>query len=319
MIPFFAKHHARRDCTIFRAEFYRRLGLLRGVVAGVSIWTAAFTVEVKGDTLPLIVASVNEARSADLYRGWPLLLEVGLLHPASFDADPGPLLIDMGSGPWSDAVHLDITDSNGQVQVWPLALFNVPSNSLTLDGNTAGQLIYYLTPAQTALLSLGSYTIEVALNTTNSPNPQAWKGMVGSVPVELTILDEPPTLSADQRESKQQILASYHLLVDDPSQANADIDDLLASKPDSIAGLSFKSYLSQLAGQNGEAERLLSSAIDIVYATFPDAEEPPFELIHARNQISKLLVAGPSVIRGRFIFYHNSYFSPNAPAAVGGD
>src|SRR2546426_3719187 len=174
MTPFFAKPHARRDCTIVRTEFYRRLGLLRGVVAGVSIWTAAFTEEVKAATSPLIVASVNEARSADLYRGWPLLLEVGLLHPAPFDADPSPLLIDMGSGPWSGAVHLDVSDTNGQAQTWPFVLFNITSNSLTLDGNVAGQLFYYLTPAQTALLTPGSYTIAAVLNTINSTNPQAW-------------------------------------------------------------------------------------------------------------------------------------------------
>src|SRR5437764_9567650 len=109
MIPFFSKGRTRRDGTIVRAGFCRPLGLLGGVLVVVSVWTAAFRVEVKGDTSPLITASVNETRSAELYRGWPLLLEVCLLHPQPFADNPSPLLIDLGAGPWSDAVRLDIT------------------------------------------------------------------------------------------------------------------------------------------------------------------------------------------------------------------
>ena len=246
-------------------------------------------------TTPLITASVNESVRAELYRGWPLLLEVALLHPEPFADNPSPLLIDSGTAPWNDAVRIEIRDTNDQVQVWSLVLFNITSNTLTLDGNGAGQLIYYLTPEKTAQLALGSYSIKAVLNTTNSTNPQAWKGIEGSVPVELTLRDEPPILTPNQREIRQQLMASYHLFRDDVSQANAAIDALLVSKPDSIPGLSFKSYLLQLEERNFEAERLLSSAIKIVLDSFPDAQEPPVALIHRQTELMKL--PRPVVIR----------------------
>src|SRR2546425_1587534 len=61
-------------------------------------------------TTPLITASVHESVRADLYRGWPLLLEVALLHPEPFADNPSPLLIDTGAAPWSDAVRIEIRD-----------------------------------------------------------------------------------------------------------------------------------------------------------------------------------------------------------------
>jgi len=244
---------------------------------------------------PVITAAVNESVRAELHRGSPLLLEVDLLHPDSFASNPQPLLIDMVTAPWSSAVRIEIKDTNDQAQVWPLSLFSLTSNNLALDGSTGGQLLYYLTPEQTATLALGSYTIEVQLNTTNSTSLLAWKGVVQSVPVDLAVADEPPTLTPDERAMKQQLLASYHLLQDDASQAGAEIDALLATYPDSIAGLSFKSYLLQLEGRNVEAEQLLSRAIEITDASFPDAQEPPVELIRRRNEFLKL--PGPIVIR----------------------
>jgi len=150
-------------------------------------------------------------------------------------------------------------------------------------------LLFYLSPQETAAIPAGAYLIELMINTTNSPNPAAWKGEVHSVPVQLALGNEPASLTPAQLESKQTLLTSYHLLREQPQQANVDIDQLLAVQPDSIAGLGFKSYLLQLENQPMQAERLLTVAIEKVYWGFPDAPEEPIDLLDRRNQIREVL------------------------------
>ena len=149
------------------------------ISSGIQILGLAFTLASRlhaDDLEPVLTASIDESVSVDLCAGWPLLLEIGMIHPEPFASNAPPLLIDPGNGPWSDAVAIEVTDPAGNLQNWPWTLFNVTSNQITLDGTNAGQLVYLLAPSDTALLAPTNYTIRALLNTTNSPNTNSWRG-----------------------------------------------------------------------------------------------------------------------------------------------
>ena len=241
------------------------------------------------DSLPVLTASINESRTPVLSRGWPLLLEVDLLHPSIFDTNAPPLLLATGSGNWAQSLQVSVVDGAGQAQAWPLHLYSSPSNSVTLDAGHAGQLLYYLAPSETAAVSVGNYEIDVTLAVTNSPDTNSWQGQVSSVPVQLTLNNEPVPLSDADTESKQKLLASYHLLMAQPQQANADIDQLLVAQPTNINAMVFKSYLLRTSNQPLQAESLLSSAIDQFYTAFPDSQEPPLDMLRQRDQLWQIL------------------------------
>jgi hypothetical protein len=238
---------------------------------------------------PWLTASINESRLPVLSHGWPLLLEVDLLHPTLFDTNAAPLLISSGTGSWAQSLQVSVLDGRGQAQTWPLHLYGSSSNSITLDADHAGQLLYYLAPPETATIPAGNYTVGVSLSVTNPPDTNAWQGQVSSVPVQLTLNDESVPLNDADTERKQKLLASYHLLMSQPQQANADIDQLLSVQPTNIDALVFKSYLVRVSNQPLQAESLLSAAIEQFYSAFPDSQEPPLDMLRQRGQLWHIL------------------------------
>src|SRR2546426_5678964 len=62
-------------------------------------------------------ASVNHSVNGGLYRGWPLVLEVALLHPQSFVSNAVPILISGTNGPWFNALQVDVRDAQEQLQL----------------------------------------------------------------------------------------------------------------------------------------------------------------------------------------------------------
>src|SRR4051812_4609295 len=53
----------------------------------------------------VVAASVNESTHPVLRRGWPMFLDMGLLHPEMFDTNAEPILISSTNGSWPNALR----------------------------------------------------------------------------------------------------------------------------------------------------------------------------------------------------------------------
>jgi len=153
---------------------------------------------------------------------------VGLLHPEMFDPNALPILICSTNGPWSNALEIRVVDALGQVQSWPLNTRLTTNEILVLTDDSAGRLGWWLAPDDTAQLTTGRYELTVTLNTTNIANPLAWRGIMKSVPVIITVTNEPVILTEADAEEKHRLFARYALLQGNEQQARQQIDALLS-------------------------------------------------------------------------------------------
>jgi len=236
-----------------------------------------------------VTASLNQSLEPEVFRGWPMLLEVALVHPDASLVTASPILICATNGPWPKAVNLDVRDSQDGSVTWPFQSAPLTNLSLTLLGDSPAVLVFWLAPTETALLTVGGYELTATLNTTNVTKSGAWQGEVASVPVNIALKDEPATLSEGQFEEKKRLLASYALVLGDSLEARAQIDGLLAVYPENIGGLSFLARFLAANNQPRAALAACERALNVIAAKFPDAQEPPEALLHLRSVLSELL------------------------------
>ena len=241
-----------------------------------------------------VAASINRSSEVVLYRGWPLVLEVALLHPDSFQSNAVPLLISATSGPWFNALGIDIRDVANTPQIWPLHPAPFTNETIQLTADSGARMLWWLTPEQTAQLQSGDFTITAILNTTNVTRAGAWRGLLNSVPVSLSITDEPATLTPVQEEQKRRFFADYALLQGDPVEAQKQVNALLTAYPTNIGGLTYNVYLQEAAGLFDAAFHSAEAALDQVALQSPDATEPPTELLRKRAELYQI-VAPPFV------------------------
>ena len=239
---------------------------------------------------PLVAVSVNGRGSSVVFRSMPLLVTGVFVSSDATDCSLPPVLLSAGSGPWTNAVTLEIRNAAGDVQSWPLHTAITPSNSIAMDCTTYARIDWWLTPSETSLLSTGSYTFDLVLNTTNSVLPGAWKGVIEAVTASLEIIDEPATLTEAQAENKYSQLALHHLFLGDGQTALNEIESLLTSFPTNITGLRIKSMVLDSLGRTVEASRACEQAIAEVYARNPNPQEPPVNLFQLRQQLESKLV-----------------------------
>ena len=247
-----------------------------------------------------IAASANRSADLVLYRGWPLVIEVALLHPDAFDSNGVPIVISDASGPWHNSLQLEVRDVQGQVQTWSFHAAPFTNETISLDSDSGARMLWWLTPTETTLLPLGSFEITATLNTTNFARPEAWKGILSSVMITLSILNEPATLDAAQQEQKSRLLADYALMHGDPLAAREEINTLLNAFPDNIGALTYNAHLKAAAGLFDEAYQSVQLALEHVVAQSP--KEPPTRLLNLEAELAPI-VAPPwmrsSVVEGQ--------------------
>lgn len=244
---------------------------------------------------PRVAVSVNGRGASVVFRGTPVLITGVFVSAGGADCSAPPVLLAADTGPWTNAVTVEIRNAIGEVQSWPLHTAITPSNSITLDCGVYAQIDWWLTPAETSLLSTGSYTVGLVLNTTNAVQPGAWKGVLAALPANLEIIDEPATLMEAQAENKYSRLALYHFFLGNGPTALDQIESLLAGFPTNITGLRIKSMVLDSLGRTLEAYRVCEQALTEVYAINPDPQEPPVNLLELRSQLETTLLAPPAL------------------------
>jgi len=271
------------DGTVFSAIVSNTLGV-------VTTSNAFLTV----DPGIAVAASANRTTQLLLYRGWPLVLEVALIHPDAFDSNAAPILISGTNSPWFNALQIDVRDANDQPQSWPFHPAPITNEVVQLNSDSGGGMLWWLTPAETTQLPAGTFAITATLNTTNVTRPGAWKGVLAGVPVSVVITNEPALLDRAQTEQKGRLFADYALLKGDRAQAQRQIDALLAAYPTNIGGLTYNAYLKQAAGLFDDAFQNVQLALDQVALQSPDAPEPPSELLLKEAELEQI-VAPPTL------------------------
>jgi hypothetical protein len=240
---------------------------------------------------PVVSVSVNGKGSSVVFPGMPLLISGVFVSSGAGDCGLPPVLLAAGQGPWTSAVTLEIRSAAGDLQTWPLHTLVTPSNSIALDCAVYAQIDWWLTPGETSLLSTGSYTIDLVLNTTNAVQPGAWKGIVEAVPAELSLVSEPAPLSEAQAENKYGQLGQYDLFVESPLDALNQVNQLLALYPTNLAGLRLKAEVLDRLGRAAEALAVCRESLAEFYRREPTPPEPPGNLMELRRRLEDELLA----------------------------
>jgi hypothetical protein len=200
-----------------------------------------------------------------------------------------PLKLTLKEGTWADAVSLEVKNEKGEALRWPFHLAPAGAETLALDAETTGALDWWLTAEETAQIAEGTYKVVGVLDTRAAAAEGAWKGIVRSPSVAVRINKEPASPGVQQQEEKYLLLANLAHLRGDARQATARIDELLAKQPRSLAGLAFKVELLADAGKTEAALELVELAIGTFFSKYPDAQEPPFELLHTQQLLEEKL------------------------------
>lgn len=270
---------------------------LAGAAAVFVLSLAVFMGAQSSSPSPQVTAGVNGQSQLTAFQGWPLIVNLSVVHPSlwDFSEQSTPILIASTSGRWADALRPMVSDISGNHQSWPLQLVAVSPGSLTLDGTTAGRLAWTLSPSFTASLTPGTYLISGVLNTTPLATTTAWKGIATSSPAVVTVGPEPSPLTSSQLEQKYISLADYHYLIGNSIQATADLNALEQQLPASIAAASAKAQLLELTGQTAAAIHAYDKALGMVFQQHPNAPEPPITLLSEQHR----LIAGEISASGK--------------------
>jgi hypothetical protein len=244
-----------------------------------------------------IALSANHSGEPVLYPGWPLVLEVALIHPDLFDSNAVPILISATNGPWFNALRIEIRNALDQPETWPFHPAPFTNEIVQLDADSGGRMLWWLAPVETLPLPAGDFKITATLNTTNVTRPGAWKGLLRGVPVSLSISNGPPLVDEILEEQKRRLFADYARLQGNPAQAQTEIDALLNAYPTNIGGLTYNAYLKQDARLFDAAFQSIQLALDQAAIQSPHAPEPPAELL--RLEADLLQIVAPPMLQSK--------------------
>ena len=239
---------------------------------------------------PVIALSANSSRDAELLQGWPLLLEVSLMHPDYLNTSVAvePVTVGTESKPWTGALSLEVVDEEGKSQSWPMQPAGAPAGLVTLDSEAFSTAYWMLGPEQTARLQEGAYTVAAHLDTSSFSG--GWQGNLSSVPATIRVEKAPARLSPEQESTRAQMLAGHASLLGKRSEAMSYLDELLADQPDNIGALEFKGDLLAEEGKASEALDAYNQAIKTFYEQNDDPQEAPTILAQKQHaMMDKLL------------------------------
>jgi hypothetical protein len=244
---------------------------------------------------PDLFFSINDQTQLNLPQGSPLvlLLEISNAAVGDLSGNVVPVEVDSTSGNWASVFQVQVRDSSGNLQSWPLQLLT-PANStagaLLLTGSTQGKLIWVLSASNTAGLAVDSYELLGVLDNTGAPANGTFVGLVSSNPVLLTITAASGSLSASDQEAQAFSQVYYNAALGNPTQAFATLNSFLIAQPGNLHALTAKGDLQLNMGQYADARKtyngILSSSPDT--ATTP---EPPVMVLDGRNRATAKLLS----------------------------
>ena len=235
----------------------------------------------------ILVLSPSLRGGAELYAGWPLILELTVWRPlpeGGAQPAPKPIILTAKNGPWNETLAVTVKDSAGHAVSWPLHAVKQEGGVLSLGVDDAAEATWWLSPAETKSLAEGVYAVSVAFD-----DKLLRGGLVQkSQDYCFRVKKEPSPLDSKNRENKDLALASFFLLRGDLSAASDLVSNVLSSDPESIVGYRLKAQLLDASGKTEEAVRSLETALDIFDKKNPDAD-PSWVLATERDALTAKL------------------------------
>ena len=218
---------------------------------------------------PEVGLDVNMRNEAVAARGWPLVIRAAVIS-----TDGQALTIGLKSGPWTQALHLTISDASGAVQNWPVQLVPPATPTLSLSGIVNAEAIWLLAPSDTTSIADGLYSLSVTLDTTSTASNGTWTGKVQSTTASVQIEDEPSPLAAVDVNNKYLAFAAYGRLHGDTAGALTALGTLISLQPDNLEGYKEKADLLAESGDFVDALTLYQTALYKFQTANPNPAEP---------------------------------------------
>ncbi len=232
------------------------------------------------DSAPVLSLTVDGGGETRLVQGWPLVVDLTVVHPRAFERGIiEPLVLQVENGLWADLITLEIRDGKGKLREWPLAISPLAEleQSLLLDGESAGFLAWLLAPGASVELGEGTYQVTAVLDDGGV--------ITRSAPTLVKVVREAEPPTDQDRNAKDEHVATYHLLEGTFEQGLLVVDGLLKRQPDSVPGLVLRADLLAAGGMLEEALGAYSQAIDAALKHDPEAQDPPRHLLRAYNAL----------------------------------
>lgn len=240
--------------------------------------------------VPRLALMVNDTVQDGVFRGWPVLVRLEVWHPRVASRKAAPMVLGSKEGPWSGAVTLVVTNEQRQAQQWALHLASAVEKTLTLTATTGGELVWWLSPDETAQLPEGKYRLLATLDTTESPTKDGWKGKALSEPFPLHMQSAPAQLTEEQQLAKSFLMARYHVVRKGAKLAMKAIDEILKLQSNNIRGLAFKADLLVAQDKKAEAFSLYQQALDEYGKKYPNSKQPPIFLLSKQKALLDKLI-----------------------------
>jgi hypothetical protein len=237
------------------------------------------------DPPPLVSLTVNERRAAAAYHGWPILVTLQVIPPGlGVEAAPDFVLAS-SSASWTDLVRLVLRRGGAETSLWPLERIGPPARQLTLTGADVGVAAWWVSPADSAAIPPGEYTLDAILDSTNAP--AGWQGIALGEPVRVTVAAEPSPLGVDLRSEKALALANFEVSRGGLDAALRHVEVLLDRDPGNLGALLFRAEILELTGEDRAALEAYRATLDAFDAAHPDSPEPPVDLIASHAAVGE--------------------------------
>ena len=250
---------------------------------------------------PELGLKVHFSGPRQVYRGWPLLVDVGVSHPDAWMAaheerSPVPLKLIPASGGWDSLVKVRFIGPDKSEVSLPLVPMFHPEGALVMDAQAPSYVLrWHLGPDATRALVPGPYIALAQLNVPSGSQQGGWTGRVDALPIRFEVVDEPTPLSSEQSENKAVSFAQYEVYRGNPSAALATLEAHVAVAPDSPGALSAQAELLENMGELERAYAVYGQALQALQRKYPGRQqEAPFGILTRRRALRERLYPLPA-------------------------
>jgi len=226
--------------------------------------------------VPVFDANVPSVRisSGDVRRtshpGWPIVFDVTVVHPGATDPSTSTPPITLGA--WRDALVVRVVGSDGRALSWPFEQIGGGQELAVLSATTPVAHVRLRLPAEkTQAIEPGTYQLVAELN--------GWT----SDALELELIPEPLSSQLLAAQKHREFAEHLEALGDAPG-ALVEAEAAVTALPTDPDARALKARLLLATKQYAAALALFEELIEEEHARYPNAIDPPFDLLDGRNK-----------------------------------
>ena len=234
--------------------------------------------------MPNLQISMNGSRATELMRGSPVLIDAYLMNSMRQDRSTGvpPLHINPSDAGWADKTRFRVTRDGVESETCSFTLMTPQEREVTLEPGAFVAGVWLIPADQTIVLPAGQYEIVAELEIRES---SGWNGTIRSVPVAVTVTDEPEQFTPAQQIARGLLVARAEGLAGRVKDVSEGLVQLAAAHPDSVRVLRALAEALDAAGMPIPAYNVALKALEKYYDQYPAGREVPASLLALRNRL----------------------------------